>query len=300
MPKTINQIYFYRYRINLLVKKQQFQLPLHPYALFHGLLGELLYTGNGHSGQKFVRCENPGCAYCNLFKPVLPPGHFWLGKYTNPPVAYVISPPNNGKEVYRKGEVLSLQLTLIGNANKHLPALISAFAQVGNIESTGLSQEFLFHSVEGIAPQTQEKENDNRFTLNNCGKQTLTPGSQLQTESPLFLASKGKLVTNNILEHALQQAHLKYSLFAQLYCGARYNTIIPLETDQLNYVQQTEIISWWRNDNKNGKRVKVKAVNGCFTVPDASFSPHSSLLKLLPHFGIGQYSSYGMGKISSV
>jgi hypothetical protein len=293
------QIFFYQYKINLIVKKETFHLPAHPYALFHGLLGELLYATNGHSGQKYIRCNKPECAYCNLFKPILPEGHFWMGKYTNPPVAYILSPPYSKKEHYNGGDILTIQLTLIGNANKYLSQIISAFAHIGNIESTGYHNEFLFHSVEPVIPEIQEKENDNRFSLNNLNLFSTNSDSIIKTSTPLYLASKGKLVTDNILEHALQQSHLKYSLFAQLYCGAHLSEIEPLQINNLNYQMQTNVVSWWRNDNRNNKRVKIKAVTGKFAEISHIEENYKKILQLTQYFGIGQYSSYGMGKLKT-
>jgi hypothetical protein len=297
MNKDYQKLFFYQYKIVLKVRTDSFELPTSSFAFFHGLFGQILYNANGHVGTKHIRCNKENCSYCQLFKPVLPPKHFWKGKYTNPPIAYVLSPPINGKTKYVRAEKIEFQLALIGSANKHLPNIIMAFSQMHKYAGQSAISNFLLESFESVLPGKQDVAMDNRFSLENISEVPDFNLVKLRTHTPLHLQSGKSLIENNIIEKLLQQAHVKYNLLTQFYCAVPFSGIDDISVPDIDYHASTRRFEVWKN-KRHGKKIKVDAIVGEFTGLSENILPYTELLALIRHLGIGKYSSYGLGKLT--
>lgn len=98
------------------------------------------------------------------------------------------------------------------------------------------------------------------------------------------------------MEQLLQQAHTKYNLLAQFYCGSPSN-IENMALPEMNYEVHTHRLEVWKN-KRHGKKIKVDAIAGEFTNLNANISVYKELLALTHHLGVGKYSSYGLGKLT--
>ncbi|MDQ2178595.1 CRISPR system precrRNA processing endoribonuclease RAMP protein Cas6 [Marinifilum sp. D714] len=297
MNQEYNKLFFYQYKIVLKLRTDHFELPTSPFAFFHGLFGQVLYNVNGHAGTKHIRCNKENCSYCQLFKPVLPDGHFWKGKYTNPPIGYVLSPALNEKTEYTKAEKMEFHLALIGSANKHLPNIIMAFSQMHKYAEHSVVSNFLLESFESVLPNKQDTAMDNRFSLENISAIPDLNTTKLRTHTPLHLQSGKHLIEEKLVEQLLQQAHTKYNLLAQFYCGSPLSKIENMALPEMNYEVHIHRLEVWKN-KRYGKKIKVDAIAGEFTNLSENILSYTELLVLIRYLGIGKYSSYGLGKLS--
>jgi CRISPR-associated endoribonuclease Cas6 len=82
-----------------------------------------------------ARCEecgvHPSCPYGVIFAPRVPEEAVRLRLNKDIPRPFVVKPPLDDKEIYRRGEPITFELVLVGRAKDFLPYFLVAFRELG-------------------------------------------------------------------------------------------------------------------------------------------------------------------------
>ncbi len=112
-----------------LCARERIELPSYKGAAFRG--------GFGYAFRKVVcalkrnSCDDcllkARCVYAYIFETPPPVGTKVMRKYTRAPHPFVIEPPAESRTFYEPGEILPLEIILVGKALEYLPYFIYAF-----------------------------------------------------------------------------------------------------------------------------------------------------------------------------
>src|SRR4030042_6117797 len=134
----------------------------------------------GHSFKKVV-CVNrericnscllkDKCVYSYVFETPPPPDTSKMRKYPFAPHPFIITPPLEEKKVYRGGETLCFELTLIGKSIDYIPYFIYTFDELGRIGIGKGKGKYQLDEVRAITPGKRTKVNGEQAILIYSGK----------------------------------------------------------------------------------------------------------------------------------
>ena len=264
------------------------------------------------------------CAFPYVFDTPVPEDATRMRKYTAAPHPFVFLPPLEEKTLYRPGETLAFDLTLIGKGSDFLPYFIYTFERLGERRGLGKGRgRFAVESVTWLSPQGEEAliYDGNTKTLRNTFRSLTVQDLLLCTShlplSPLHFAhsplhlltlhfvTPARLVHAETLTpepdfHALIRALLRrVSNLAYFHCQTE------LDLDFRGLIAAAEQVKtangdlrwydWERYSARQDARMKLGGFIGKVTY-QGDLQPFLPLLRLGEAVHVGKGTSFGLGK----
>lgn len=250
------------------------------------------------------------CGYARLFESAPPADSPIAGRFAAAPRPYLLQPDETtaGKRI-AAGQTFCLNLTLIGSAIDHLPAVTAAFAGLGCTE--GIGKERARFDLARIVQYLPGEEH----TVFGGGR-FLPPGDPFRYDripevrgirratvrfiTPLDLRIRGTALRGAPTFVQLLEALLQRTLLLNhLYCGADW-----LEPDQ-GVIGRSSPVSILRasmgaaglrrTSTRNEHSDRKEGVTGSVTY-GGDISPYIPLLRLGELTGIGRSTTFGLGR----
>ncbi len=290
MNNFLENFYYRKYRVSFVVVRP-FHFDGHSFSLIRGVFGKILHD-DVCVHKNLTDCnlcpENKSCPYTELFKIKLQPSHPLYGKYTEPPVPYILYPDFRGRSKFVRGNTFAIELTLIGKAIEYDTFLLQIVQQIG--EGEGL----LYHKLECSGIETlmgDDKKSHLRFTAPPYKVKQV----KLNFLSPMIF--KDDPSTDSLPFHDLMKSLTeRISVLNQLYCDGR-------EADLKSFDGKTTDLEYMDSFYKIKIEVKKKVYKDALL---GSVAYRGSLDKYMPliragavlHFG--RLTNYGLGKYAIV
>lgn len=252
------------------------------------------------------------CAFPYVFDTPVPEEATRMRKYPAAPHPFVFLPPLEEKTLYRPGEALCFDLTLVGKGSDFLPYFIYTFERLGERRGLGKGRgRFAVESVTWTSPDGEEfviydgssKTLRNTFrslTVQDLPIRTLSlPLCTLHFVTPTRLMY-AETLTNTVDFHVLIRALLRrVSNLSYFHCGA------DLDLDFRGLIAAAEQIKtlssdlrwhdWERYSARQDTRMTLGGVLGQVTYR-GDWHPFLPLLRLGEAVHVGKGTSFGLGK----
>jgi hypothetical protein len=279
-------------------------LPVYAGSAWRGLFGRAL---------KRTVCvtREPDCKTCLLYRSCVypyvfetPPGPEAekMRRYSAAPHPYVLRPATDGRRHYAPGDGLDLELVLIGRANQHLPYVIHAFRQAGELGLGPSDGRFALEGVEQLADDAWRPIYREGATL--APRPVVSPPLppcpaqvQLTLHTPLRLMRERHLVTPRCFAfHDLFR-----NLMRRLSMLRYFHTDRPLEVDFKGLTETSRRVpireprlqwhDWARYSSRQKARVDMGGVVGTLRLEGEDLEP------LWPYLWVGQWLHAGTGAV---
>lgn len=245
------------------------------------------------------------CAHAYIFETPPSPGAGKMRKYTAAPHPFVLSPPD-GPHQLSPGDEYPLDLTLIGQGNRHLPYVIHALS-LGARNGIGKTRG----ALELIRV-------DQAVTVDAMDLQTIfIPGQPVQTLpalTPSIPATPKQPITLTLHTplrlkrdgHTVQPdefhfADLFSNLLRRVSMLSYFHTDTPLDTDFAQLTQaarawqadhaRLQWQSWQRYSSRQKAHVNMDGLTGQLTLP------HEGIEPFWPYLWLGQFIHAGAGTV---
>jgi hypothetical protein len=143
------------------------------------------------------------CVYSYVFETPLPSDTTKMRKYPFAPHPFVITPPLEEKKIYREGDVLCFELTLIGKSIDYLPYFIYTFDELGRIGIGKTKGKYQLDEVRAITPSDGSKDKGERLETIYCGKDKILKNTRktmtIETLQPISLLTSTSASTLNLV-----------------------------------------------------------------------------------------------------
>ncbi|NWF92972.1 MAG: CRISPR system precrRNA processing endoribonuclease RAMP protein Cas6 [Syntrophaceae bacterium] len=261
------------------------------------------------------------CAYSYVFETPPPSDTSKMRKYPFAPHPFVITPPLEEKRIYREGETLLFELTLIGRSIDYLPYFIYTFDELGRM---GIGKGKGRYSLESVGQRTmvkgerQETEKDQMSTVIYSGKDKILKNNfrilniddlasfnlspltlHLKFLTPTRLKFDGRLSPKLEFHILIRNLIRRISLLSYFHCGEE----LPLDFRGLiekakGVKLQKEDLHWsdWeRYSNRQDTKMKMGGFIGSVTFEGVvkEFIP---FLLVGEYIHVGKGTSFGLGK----
>jgi hypothetical protein len=292
MSDFLDNLYCRKYRISF-VATQPFVFNGYPYHLFRGLFGMVvrnevcIKSGN----EKCVTCDhNQDCPYAHIFEVKLPVNHPLYGKYTFPPVPYIIYPDLRGQLDFRPEDTFTIELTLIGNVIEYDTFLLHCIQRFG--EGKGA----LYKKMECIGIETIVGK-DWKSQLRFKTEPELIKSIKIRFESPIILRIKEEPAKSIPLDIFAERLAERLSLLSYLYCGANLPDFKlfrkPIHPNK--YIDSFYPVSVEIHDGGNKNTPPKEGVLGSMAYC-GNIGEYMPLIRAGETLHFGSYPNYGLGK----
>jgi len=252
------------------------------------------------------------CAFPYVFDTPVPEDAARLRKYPAAPHPFVFLPPLEEKTLYRPGESLAFDLTLIGKGADFLPYFIYTFERLGERHGLGKGRgRFSVESVTWLSPQGEEVliYNGAEKILQNSFRSVTVRDlfSELATLHFLTLhfVTPTRLVYAEALTavpdfHVLIRVLLRrLSNLAYFHCGTELNLdfrgLIAAAEQIETVTSELRWYDWERYSARQDARMKLGGFIGRMTYR-GDLQPFLPLLRLGEMVHVGKGTSFGLGK----
>jgi len=162
IEEQIASLNFSRFRMILRLREAVELPPFKGFAL-RGVFGTALRELSCTTGHKdCAPCpRNMRCPYRYLFETASADTQGAERKFNSFPRPYVLVPPHETRQSYKKDDSIIFELLLFGRATDYLPHVITAFEQAGRngFKRKGMSGRFTLELVESMDAAGREQEN---------------------------------------------------------------------------------------------------------------------------------------------
>jgi hypothetical protein len=295
-------------------------LPLARYRLTFRAVTALrlpAYTGSawrgafGHALKRLVCVtREPACPPCLLYRSCLYPYVFetppdpGVGKLTQYPAAphpFVLIPDEHSGNV-AAGEILTLDVHLFGQGNRHLPYIIHALNHAGQ---RGLSKDRGELALELVAQADGENWRPiyapgESFTPLPAAAPAVPPCPErlaLRFLTPLRLTSESRLISQD----CFQFHHLFSNLLRRISLLTAFHTDAPLEADFVGLTQAARAVEvdhtrlrwhdWTRYSSRQDALIQMGGLIGEIELDSVELEP------FWPYLWLGQWTHAGKGAV---
>lgn len=290
MSEALYQNFYYRkFRVNYRVVRP-FLFRNNPYLLIRGIFGKILYE-EVCVHRELESCdlcpENKSCPYTEIYKMrPLSPGHLLYRRYTYPPVPYILYPDLGGRTRFNRGDIFSVELTLIGKASEYDTFCLQALQQLS--DGKGL----LFRKLECISIESlvgNDKKSLVRFTNEPKNIAQL----QLNFHSPLVMEAESVqgsfILPFSVLVKSISE---RMGVLDQLYCDGLEADLNPLP-DDLQGVESLSSFYPVKIKIKDGAAKDAFLGSAVYRNIPAQYWPVVLAGEVLH---VGKFTNYGYGK----
>ncbi len=262
-----------------------------------------------------VRCLlRSRCAFPYVFDTPVPEEAVRLRKYPAAPHPFVFLPPLEEKTLYRPGDTLTFDLTLIGKGADFLPYFIYTFERLGEWRGLGKGRgRFAVESVTWLSPQGEEVPiysgvekilrnsfhpvtvQDLLFPLRTLHLELVT----LNFITPTRLVYAESLTPAPDFHVLIRTLLRRLSNLAYFHCGTELNLDfrgLITEAEQIETVTgDLHWHDWERYSARQDARMKLGGFVGQVTY-QGNLQPFLPLLRLGEIVHVGKGTSFGLGK----
>ncbi len=287
MRNFLGNFYYRKYRISFEVL-HPLSLSTNAYSLIRGIFGKILHDEvcDYKDLPDCNRCpKNTSCPYTGLFKIKLQPTHPLYGKYTEPPVPYILYPDLRGRSNFVRGQTFAIELTLIGKAVEYDIFLLQIVRQLG--EGEGL----LYHKLQCSSIETligDDKKSHLRFN-------DITPEVEqvkLNFISPLIFEIESHPAKDLPFTAFIKSLTERVSVLNRLYCDG--HTTDP-ESNCGEITNEEYMDSFYKTEVEVKKRVYKAALIGSVAY-GGQLSRYIPLIRAGEVLHLGRLANYGFGK----
>lgn len=278
--------------------------------------GSTLRGGFGNAFKKIVcvarekicdHCLLKGkCVYSYVFETPLPPDTSKMRKYPFAPHPFIITPPLEKNRIYKKGESICFELTLIGRSIEYLPYFIFTFEELGKL---GLGKGRGGYQLEEVKCQEETVYSSRTKTLRDVYKivgikdlglpATHLPALQLNFLTPTRVKFDGKLTPTLEFHVSIRSLLRRISLLSYFHCGEElsldFQDIIKKSRDVFTEKSDLSWIDWERYSNRQEVKMKLGGFMGSISFK-GEIGPFLPLLFLGEYVHVGKGTSFGLGK----
>lgn len=296
MSSFLGKLYYRKYRI-VFVATRPFVFNGFPYHLFRGLFGMIVRNEVCiKSGkEKCDKCDqNQDCLYARVFEVKLPITHPLYGKYTYPPVPYIIFPDLRGKFQFRPGETLTVELTLIGNAVEYDTFLLHCIQRFSEGNGT------LYKKLECVGIETLMGE-DRKSQLRFKTEPELVNSIKFRFDSPVIIKIKEKPTNSIPFDILTERLSERLSLLSYLYCDATLPDfkLFQKSVQPDKYIDSFYPVAVEIPDGGNKNALPKEGMLGSVAY-SGNIGEYIPLIRAGEVLHIGSYSNYGLGKYTTV
>jgi len=220
------------------------------------------------------------CPYWLLFEPGPPTGAEILKKFEEIPRPFVIEPDETEKTEFQPGEVLNLNLVLIGKALDYLPYFILAFKELGEIgigkgragyRLDRVTSTPLQEKKETITVYDGEKVYPHYHVVTPDGIRETLPGKtcdilKIDFKTMTRLKAGGVFVEKPEFSVLVRVLFRRLSLLQYFYCGERmsidFNAAIERAQNVSLRANTTSWVDWERYSSRQNTRMKLGGLVG--------------------------------------
>lgn len=240
------------------------------------------------------------CPYAVIFEPSPPPLTKVMRKYESIPRPFVIYFPF-GSLSLNEGDLMSIDLTLIGKANEYLPYFVYCFSNI--LKKLGFElQHVLFNGRNLLKGDSIDipSNNYNYLKFEIDGNRTLF-SVELIFESPIRLIFKGELQEKPSFSALMRNFFRRITLLDYFYCGGSgeypFKEVLGL-VDQVNLIEASLSEDIFKRFSRRQKReIPLYGVTG-----RARYEPVPGFLlpylKSMKDIHVGKNTTFGFGKVT--
>jgi len=311
LPKIL--IHKFQFTIEAL---EDMLLPEYKGSMFRGAFGwafkEAVCVTKKHT------CDNchlqRQCSYFKIFETEMPQNDLWfLHGVKKIPHPFVIHPPNDYRRAYKKGETITVGLTIFGDSISLFPFFIYAFQKMGEKGVGYKRDKFRLILVENISSDNFKASVFNHQTgkLNLVfsqitNKDVLENRNVKATEAtltfitPFRLQEKGVLINQNkyiTTEIIFRSIIRRYFLLSKLFCGENLideNYLINFKDIKID-ASNLYFKDWSRFSNRQERKVAFGGFIGPIKLTNLNKQANTFLL-IGEQISIGKNTVFGLGK----
>ncbi len=244
------------------------------------------------------------CAYPKIFEPPVP-HNAQLQNFSAIPLPFVIEPPEMGKQTLKRGDTLSFNMVLIGQAIQHLPLITKAWQQalengLGKGKSSLLLHNIVFEpeqTAEQVVYQYGEKERIASPEFNPLPL-TMTDQISIQLKSPLRIQKKGKVLSNNMcgrdfLMALMRRYYLLKEFYGEAYQAPDFSYLVQ-HAEKIDCTTRFEWYEWQRYSSRQKQKMMFGGVVGELKL-QGDLSVFLPMLLLGQWLHVGNKTTFGMG-----
>jgi hypothetical protein len=303
------QIYKFNFIIQCL---DDTTLPEYKGSLLRGVFGTAFRQATCITKEK--TCDNciikNNCSYFNVFETEIPDNDAWFLKgIKKTPHPYVIHPPLDSKQVYKKGELITFGVTIFGKYIKDFPFFVYAFILAGKIGISVRRSKFKLLFVDNITlTESIRIYNDdsgqllskykaidiNEFNSEQKEIRTLT----LNFVTPLRIQELGLFKDKNRItpELIIRTIERRIFLVSALFCENKTEDYkIPINNSIKISNNNLYFYNWERFSNRQNTKMQMGGFKGTLTLT-GNFTDFYPLIKLGSYTNIGKNSAFGLGQ----
>ncbi|GJQ64196.1 MAG: CRISPR-associated protein Cas6 [Melioribacteraceae bacterium] len=303
-------IHKYNFRLEAL---EDMNLPEYKGSMFRGAFGWAFRKAVCVTRQK--TCENcmlqSHCSYFKVFETEIPENNLWFLKgVKKTPHPFVIHPPQNGKKYYKKGEMLTLGLTIFGEYVSLLPFFVFTIQQMGK---AGIS--YKRSNYELIAGYNFNEAGDEKLIFKNSDgtvstnsmpffeKPEISPNNnlgniKLHFTTPLRIQKDAKILKNPadvsfeiLVKNLYRRLQVVYSLFCNVNPDFNYESIPDISSK----VNNLKFNDWQRFSNRQNSKVNMGGFEGEISFDNVP-AEFISLFHYASKLNIGKNTVFGLGQ----
>ena len=250
------------------------------------------------------------CAYPYIFDTPVPEDSTRMRKYQTVPHPFVIEPPLETRELYKRNEPLTFRLTLIGKAVEYLPYFIYTFERLGRERGIGRGRgRFEVEGVTWIDSEGIEKEiydGQKKVLSNSFRPLTILDLPLIHSDlitihylTPTRITYEGQLHTAPEFHVIIRNLLRRLSNLAYFHCGGEFTLdfkgIIEKSKEIETRDGDVHWHDWERYSARQDTRMKMGGFIGKVEYRGqlAEFLP---LLRLGERLHVGKGTGFGLGR----
>jgi len=287
MRNFFENFYYRKYRVNFVVLRP-FGFNGYPFHLIRGVFGKILYDEVcAHKDlEDCDECpENRSCPFTEIFKIKLQPSHSLYGKYTAPPVPYILYPDFGGSNKFVRGSTFAVELTLIGKAVEYDTFLLQIVQQLG--EGEGL----LYRKIECSGIETMIGD-DRKSHLRFSEQPTVATQLKLHFLSPLIFKVESNQIKSLPFTALMRSLAERVSVLNRLYCD---ENSADLKLFSSEITDKEYIDSFYKTEVEVKKKVYKDALLGSVAYR-GQLNEYMPLIRAGEALHLGRFANYGFGK----
>jgi len=246
------------------------------------------------------------CIYFYIFETSPHPNLKYLKNLKDIPRPFVIEPPLETKQIYKKEENLEFNLILIGKSIKYFPYFILAFKELGKIgigkgrgryslyKVENFKNNIIYNSEDGIIRKVNSKINideNAEFPINNSLSLNFITPTRIKYKDDLVVIPEFHILIRSLLH--------RISSLSYFHCNKElkldYNLLILKAEDVKIEKNNLKWTDWERYSSRQDTKMKLGGFIGDITYK-GNFKDFSRLILIGEQIHIGKNCTFGLGK----
>ena len=285
-----------------LIAKDELNLPLYKGSAFRGLFGHALKSTVCVT--KMSSCDGcllrENCAYAYIFET-------YNNRNENVVHPFIIEPPMIERTMFPPGDMLKVNVILIGKAIDYLPYVVYTFRQMGQRGIGTKRGKFWLQCVtvgEKVVYDFQEQLVHKNFNSDDLFKLPIEKAEHIKINfiTPTAIKEKGRVV-NDIefltLIKALKRRVKAINIYHDGNSGFKFEYDLAHVSSIAVKTKKLKPYMWKRYSNRQEKSINFSGFIGELEL-EGDLTPYMPLLKIGEIIHVGRGTVYGMGKYQMI